>query len=566
MHCNGYAKLLGDILSSPDGCIVLLNGPWGIGKTYFWEKYSDEHLGNKKNAYVSLFGKTNIEEIQSEALVQIFSRNKIIEKCSKIAQFVNTVLKFGDKDKGDVSFGITGSSIGILLSLVKAKELKDVIVCFDDFERKSHCLKIEEIMGYSSVLSERYGCKVILIMDESKIDSEEKEIYEKYKEKVVDFEIKFNPDQTDIIKTIIATVDDKYTTGVVEAVKFSSLVNLRIIKKIVYQLNLLDKQLTSKFYGGAYTELGFDFTLLAYVYYKLGTDGLHLISGPHPFDDENPKDESDEVKSIRNQLQHKVSSYSDLDILLWDFFGNMRVSAEKIKSILDHNEYSKENNMVQDKVYSIVSDYTFDVSFSDERYVECIFSILGEHKNKLLSIFRLDKLLYILDSLSEVSQDEKFEKFKEDVLQDFVLKKLEKIQSLNDLKEFKNNTTISAITSKYNTLKACVENKIADIDNKLKHGGNITEILIKIPESRSWSPEDVETLNSLSLEFISTTITKDQNFFESTCDFVLWCNRHSGERPFDEFCNNVMNSIVKLGEKGLGAFRFERIKQILNYN
>jgi len=566
MNYEDYSKLLSDILSSSDGRVILINGPWGIGKTFFWEKFSEEYLSGKKNAYISLFGKTKIEEIQSEALVQIFSRNKIIEKCSKITEFINTVLKFGDKGKGDISFGITGSSIGLLLSLVKAKELKDVIVCLDDFERKSSCLKIEEVMGYSSILSDRYGCKVILIMDEAKIDLEEKMLYDKYKEKVVDLEVKFNPNQSDVVKNIIQKLDKKYQIGVTEAVEFASLTNLRIIKKTVCQLELLDKQLDDKHGEDAYVELGFDFTLLAYIYYKFGKAGLCLISGPDPFDEESSKEEDYEVKLVQQQLQHRVSKYSDLDNLLWDFFETMEIDVKKLKEIICDAQYSKEKNSVQETIYDAINRYTYDVNYNDGKLIEDLFPLLEKNKDRLIGIFPLDGLLYVFGALTEVSHNDKFDRFKDEVLQNFVLKKIEKIQTLEDLNDFKRNDTVSAIASRYDTLRSCVEKRIVELENNLKHGKNINKILLKIPESRGWSPEDVETLDSLSSEFISNNMIEDSIFFASSCDFVRWCNRYSGVRPFDEFCKNVEKSIVGLGEKSLGVFRFNRIKKMLNLN
>src|SRR4029077_13905269 len=45
---------------------VFLNGAWGIGKTFLIRKILKEHFTDKKDyVYVSLYGLTNIEEIDS---------------------------------------------------------------------------------------------------------------------------------------------------------------------------------------------------------------------------------------------------------------------------------------------------------------------------------------------------------------------------------------------------------------------------------------------------------------------------------------------------------------------
>lgn len=564
MKVCDYSNVLNEVLSSANGRVVLINGCWGVGKTYFWEVFSEQYLNDRKKAYVSLFGKTNIGEIQSEALVQIFSRNKIIDKFSKITQVINTALKFGDKSSGNISFGVTGSSINLLLSLVKAKELKDVVVCLDDFERKSGCLKIEEVMGYASVLSERYSCKVILVMDESRICVEEKVLYEKYKEKVVDFEIKFTPDQSDVIESIVGELGTKYAKGVAEAIEFAGIDNLRIIKKGIHQLILLDKFLKIEISQRASLELAYNFTLLAYVYFRFGGDGLRLLSGPNPFDEDSLEDDDVEVKVVREKLQYKISNYSDLDNLLWNFFETMKVNEVELKNILDNSENTKEMEEVKEFVHSAFDKYTFDLGYQAEKFVEDVLEVLEKHKNKLVGIFQLDELVYVINSLAQVSGDKKFETFKANILQNYVLRRLEMVETLDGLKSVKKSSTIVAITKQDGVLSDIVERKLLDIEAKLIHGENIKQLLVKIPQRSAWGPEDEATLNSLSVDFIKKHIVTDPELFETVCDFVSWCNNNSGGMPFDGICQNVADAVVMLGAEELGAFRFERVRKILH--
>ena len=63
---------------------ILINGDWGIGKSYFLE---NDYLKGKDYIKISLFGLNNIEEVKSELYAQLdkfldFIKNKILKKLS----------------------------------------------------------------------------------------------------------------------------------------------------------------------------------------------------------------------------------------------------------------------------------------------------------------------------------------------------------------------------------------------------------------------------------------------------------------------------------------------------
>lgn len=56
---------------------ILINGAWGIGKTYFLR---NKYLSNKEHIYISLFGLNSIEEVK----VEIYSKlNKVLNFLKK---------------------------------------------------------------------------------------------------------------------------------------------------------------------------------------------------------------------------------------------------------------------------------------------------------------------------------------------------------------------------------------------------------------------------------------------------------------------------------------------------
>ena len=74
-HKKGYLEK--DI---SNGKVIMLSGKWGSGKTHFWQNKIIPTLNKEEskipNHYISLYGKTTIEEIKSEIFLKLFSIQK----------------------------------------------------------------------------------------------------------------------------------------------------------------------------------------------------------------------------------------------------------------------------------------------------------------------------------------------------------------------------------------------------------------------------------------------------------------------------------------------------------
>lgn len=213
--------------------VVTLNGEWGVGKTYFWNKFVKDNLSNKKTAYISLFGKENLKDIEKKIIFDISSRDRIISSVKDKGKDFKTNLGFKDDD---ASFGIAGSLLNIGLSLFEKKDFKDVIVCFDDFERMSDKINLKDVLGLISELKEQKNCQVIMIFENNKIG--DKELFSEYKEKIIDYELKYNPTIKEVIeKTQIQLKifkDDEYLAEILLKMKIN---NIRLVKRIMRDLN-----------------------------------------------------------------------------------------------------------------------------------------------------------------------------------------------------------------------------------------------------------------------------------------------------------------------------------------
>ncbi|MFY9084444.1 P-loop NTPase fold protein [Aliarcobacter cryaerophilus] len=170
---------------------VLLKGKWGSGKTHFINEYKKELDEKQKYIYVSLYGVTSYDEIETKFLEVIYPRlyNKKTIFAGKIAkQLLKATLKIDweadGKADGNASVKIPDFKPEDLLNT------KDYILIFDDLERCS--INIINLLGYINFFVEHQSYKVIIIANEEELEKTEK--YTQIKEKLIGktFEFKTN--------------------------------------------------------------------------------------------------------------------------------------------------------------------------------------------------------------------------------------------------------------------------------------------------------------------------------------------------------------------------------------
>jgi hypothetical protein len=68
---NHVEKALDDILDNDRPCVIAIKGPWGVGKTYFWNEYVKRHKKRiqektqvRAYSYCSLFGIESVRELK----------------------------------------------------------------------------------------------------------------------------------------------------------------------------------------------------------------------------------------------------------------------------------------------------------------------------------------------------------------------------------------------------------------------------------------------------------------------------------------------------------------------
>ncbi len=160
---------------------IMINGPWGCGKTYLYEKFLKDEIASveagkapkdrRYNIYISLYGIDSIETLSKTLLTKYIFRKRNGGKGEEALKVAGGILS---ATGNVVSAAVSGFSFSIkdLKEDIEKAGLNSIkpqktIICFDDLERST--IPIPVIMGYINNLVEHSECKVIILADESKI-------------------------------------------------------------------------------------------------------------------------------------------------------------------------------------------------------------------------------------------------------------------------------------------------------------------------------------------------------------------------------------------------------------
>ena len=90
---------------------------------------------------------------------------------------------------GAVGLGSLGGTANrLLLATIKRQ-----IICFDDLERRGAGLSMNDVLGLASHLKEERKCKVVLILNDEKLEGDADKDFKRYLEKVIDTVMLFEP-------------------------------------------------------------------------------------------------------------------------------------------------------------------------------------------------------------------------------------------------------------------------------------------------------------------------------------------------------------------------------------
>ena len=234
--------------------VLCLRGRWGVGKSYAWATALEEaqkagSIKLPRYSYVSLFGINSLDELKFSIFENVITLSGGLVKpdLNTLDAFVSSRIGSWRKvTRLAQSVPIVRNVIGgDATALVSFMTIREQIVCIDDLERRGSKLDIRDVLGLISYLREQRACKVVLILNDEKLDPEANKTFGSNLEKVADLSFAYEPTAAEAA-TIAITGTDDTSKLISERCQSLGITNIRVIRRIARTVREL-KPLLSEF-------------------------------------------------------------------------------------------------------------------------------------------------------------------------------------------------------------------------------------------------------------------------------------------------------------------------------
>ena len=449
---------LTEILQRDNAVCVVLDGEWGVGKTTFWKNFSAKNF-DKNSVYVSLFGKESIQEIKQEIGIQIYKRNEYISEFSEKAKNLGL-----DKVIDEVTPKLGSALIGCI-SFFKKENFKDVIICFDDFERISDKINLKDVLGTISEYKEQQNCHIVMILNRSKMTAPAKEtqkedkknledkelknasqikdnktelekILSEYKDKIMDYEFYYDPTPQESFSTIPDKLKEVYRDAALRYFEKHAINNIRVMRRAINALNDYKQHLEDKLQK----------------YQPIKDNAITYILGISII---NAMNSSAEIERFLGKLDYRSNltdvydlfknrkNISDSEYVLTfsddaDYYRlGMNILSYTKKSIIDAEEfneiarniitkeYNNENKQYKEIKKEILDEYfkgTLDLQYDNRLFIKSLFAHLETNKENIIDIVGVRSFLLYIETLEKFDEKNKqmYHEFATKVLLDYI--------------------------------------------------------------------------------------------------------------------------------------------------
>ncbi|RYA23269.1 hypothetical protein CRU96_08875 [Malaciobacter halophilus] len=235
-----------------NGKVIMLSGKWGSGKTHFWqdkiEKTLKKDFKDKSYSYVSLYGKSSIEEIENDIFSQIFfhsigGENLVTKTASTFTKYTKRYGKLASSffDFSELANALEDENSDNKKRIALKRLNNGGIICFDDFERKSKEINLNDLFGFITQLSLNFECKIVIILNDDVFEGKEKDIFSNVKEKTVSKYLYYKPSIKELFALIFDSEEkykdlEKHRELIVNTIEETQELNARIYIQVLDNL------------------------------------------------------------------------------------------------------------------------------------------------------------------------------------------------------------------------------------------------------------------------------------------------------------------------------------------
>lgn len=328
MSYNNLPEFISQFLKSPDPMVVELTGAWGVGKTFGWQRELSKATQRQTEearwtgySYVSLFGLNSLQDARLGVFQNTIPLSAVI---SPMQGSIKSTQKWYARWRGLIKYTDKVPGVKDYLSLVAGivgDFQSDMLVCFDDLERHGKGLGLEEILGLASSLRDQRNCSVVIIHNTGSLDENDRAVYEKHREKVVDTSFSLRPSAKECADIAFGTGNVADQEVKEHCVKLG-IDNIRAIKKIRNYIRMFNEH-TNALEPQLVAEIKKSCVVLAWCKLGAGTANVPTIDyvtselGNKIFMGNVPEDISKEEKAWLSYLEEYGYQFtSEIDLAI----------------------------------------------------------------------------------------------------------------------------------------------------------------------------------------------------------------------------------------------------------
>lgn len=230
-------NILEGFFSSKEPGAIVLQGRWGVGKTYFWRHKMVPALPTKprsnRYSYVSLFGINSLQELKMALAVATEEFDQERRDEQRRAHKLLGWFWRGRAWLSDILQLVPnfGAGLAKLHDKLSFYLLRDRIICFDDIERHSLGLNIKDFLGLVTYLVDQRNCQVVVILNSGQL-GEDQSVWDDHREKVFDGELTYEPSQEETIALgLMNHRDESWYQPMREGWIQLGVVNIRLVRR-----------------------------------------------------------------------------------------------------------------------------------------------------------------------------------------------------------------------------------------------------------------------------------------------------------------------------------------------
>ncbi|MEQ1128060.1 P-loop NTPase fold protein [Acinetobacter johnsonii] len=481
------------------GIAIAITGSWGVGKTFFWNEYRESYKLKNKYVYVSLFGLESLSDLKTHIYSNIENNHSALEVPRWIRGLPSIL-----KDTRISQFGI--SAPAKVFDSLMFNQVKEAVICFDDFERMSNKLDIKDVMGLANQLKLEKNCQIILILDEDKAEGENKKKYAEYKEKLIDEEIKITSVEP-LIRVNAKDIDEPLVSLMVKFADELEIHNFRFFQKVIKLYKAFRMQLPEEV-ADSTKKLILIRILQGYFIADFGEK--------YEFQWENIKLVLEEKQT--GWSERKIKTYEALRTISYNFIrsdvwliefkkwfdqvGELDFSL--LKELASSDLISEKNNKSQDDFHKCCEDFwglKVDKQFPDNFY---------EKTRLVIGLENLSNLSFALKILEIFNKD--VTALEKEII-DWINKKMEK-----DISQFR-------INEGFGEIRTVFKDSIKNFEFNKENIPQLKDALFKIYIKQAWNNKDELSVQKASKEdwekILFNEVSRDSRFDSINSSYMV---------------------------------------------